>query len=386
MVLLPTYPSEWAAQADERRIGHVGFRPRPRFHSRSQEGEEGGGMEDELMDLDEDDTEGDMDEVDEEEDEDEEGDEDEPRSPLTYPNTVPFVHAPRLPHLPSHQGSSSSWGSSSATAGPSRPTASFSDHPRTRNREIRPTRLQRQSFSIPRPGTGMPPIEYVTSRPMAVPGSPRSPQASTSRYEYRNDLQRHNAIKGHNPRIEGIVDEPRLLISNNDLTVKMFSLRAVPPRPAQPQPEFSGGRHASREVQDIYPRSSRHPSTSGQAEQTFDDWSRSDQGLTASRLARERLQRQLSEFQRIVGMQVSRPTTLGNPRITSASPSPPEQKDKDQDKEERKLVRIGGSKFKCAINHCERDDTSLKRSDHRLTVGASLPLARLEEYGIGRRL
>lgn len=342
MVLLPTYPAEWAVQADQRRIGYIGSQSRPMPLREDPEARE---MDDQVMDLDGEDT--------EEEDE----EEDEPRSPLTYPNNVPFQHAPRLPHLSSHQGPS--WVPDHA--GPSRRTASFSDHLRSSRRDVRPTRLERQSFSIPRPGTGMPPIEYVTSRPMAFPGSPRSPsQASSSAHQRgKNSLQRHNAVKGHNPRIEGVIDEPRLLISNNDLTVKMFSLRSVPSRSSHDSP-IQQDQDPRTQAYRAYANLPRAHEGSGQIEQTFDDWSRSDQGLTASRVARERLQRQLNEFQRIVGMQVSRPNTMGNPRITSQSPpaatSPrpmPMLGVHEKDMEERKLVRIGGSKFKCAINHCK---------------------------------
>lgn len=368
MILLPTYPDDWVRRSDERRIGHKPFRRHSLNYRTSQGVERGDEIEEEMDDIEElEDEVMDLDTQDGDDTDDDIQDDDAigPRSPLTYPNTVPFLHGPRIPHLPS-QSSNSDWMSNTGSgSGTPRRAASFSDRlsHRDRSNQVRPTRLERQSFSIPRPGTGLPPIEYVTSRPMGTPGSPRSEASSTIRRRSKRDLQRHGSVKGLHTHSEDVLDEPRLLISNNDLTVKMFSLRSTPNRPSASTNDTSSDPRLATRHQDPPAgvrnisgrRGGRMGAVSGGFERTFDDWTRGPDVLATSVSQRERLLRQLSEFQRIAGIRLIRDSALVNPQsgispsVVPAPISPHGQKEK----EERKLVRIGTSKFKCAINHCE---------------------------------
>jgi len=197
MILLPSYPTEWARQSERRRVG---------YKSRKSL------VEEMTMDL----------EMDQRDEEgmvgDEEGEEDEevvePSSPLTYPNTVPFLRGPRMSVSPRPVEMEES-----GRSGPSRRTVSFSD--RDPDHLPRSVRVTRQSFSIPRPG--LPPIEYVTSRNLPLPTETDIEMEDTdSRIRRKTPLKRPTSWAEH-------IDEPRLLISNNDLSIKMFSLRPVSP-------------------------------------------------------------------------------------------------------------------------------------------------------------
>jgi len=393
MVLLPSYPHEWARQSERGRVGY-----KPKFAKRDVHEVE---TENEDMDEDEDvvmDYEGDA-VIDEDEDEEEE--EVEPHSPLTYPNTVPFLHAPRIPHLPSPSPSRRhlEMGEDRDRAGPSRRAVSFSE--RQRQPQRAPTGLTRQSFSIPRPGSGLPPIEYVTSRPFPSNTVNESGVMRQAGLDNGHSDPRVPPRSRHRPSMDDgqqpfryTNDEPRLLISNNDLTIKVFSLKPVDPSTsalhANPSPIPNRGhvrpsvpmmpmpiprlRTAVDPLQDPGPRSDRFHSSyrpqdsrtriPGEAEadrlqrsrdRPFQPLTGADAGEHDLRQATMRLARHRTEFERIVGMRVppfSPHRNRGSDIDLPAGDVSPVRVPIGRDGQERKLVRVGGTKFKCAINHC----------------------------------
>jgi hypothetical protein len=334
------------------------------------------------MDLDE----RDEDEIVEEEEEEEDGVM-EPSSPLTYPNTVPFLHGPRMSISPrpielgvEERGPISS---------SSRRTVSFSD--RERDPPLSAVRVTRQSFSIPRPG--LPPIEYVTSRNLSRSTSIDYPMDAESdpRVRRKTPLKRPTSWAEH-------ADEPRLLISNNDLSIKMFSLRPTSPtaqvsgqapvpvpvpvssaqyqyRPLatfgnvwtshmpSPIPVPNPDRADSGGDEPVY----RHPlylQSQDQTQMLEGDtvWMRAGDGQAIHR-GPERIS-------------LRRSTGGAAPRSRPAPPAP--APGPVMNGEERKLVRLGMTQFKCAINHCVFSPTPSPRLTN------SIPIPRSEEYGLRR--
>jgi hypothetical protein len=388
MILLPSYPHEWAKQSEK---GRVGYKPHFERHEVYEE-------EYEVVDEDEDgdvimDYQEEEDEVMEEEEDEE--DEVEPHSPLTYPNTVPFLHAPRIPHLPSPSPTTSrrELEMDVDRAGPSRRAVSFSE------RQREPVRAQtisaRQSFSIPRPGSGLPPIEYVTSRPFLSEAGIASQQRAANA---RSDPRSRPRSRSHRTPSDGrtqsryVHDEPRLLISNNDLTIKVFSLRAVEstgPAIAEQRPSHMPGQSRrlpgqsqaqgrtrmslpmpiprlqtpSHDWQTVPFRLEEHSPTSRSAGSGPNLWTdRTDRRLNPASAgfgaenilgATQRLARHRSDFERIVGMRVPpwSPTRVRAPESDPLAGNVSSVR-LGEDGQERKLVRLGGTKFKCAINHC----------------------------------
>lgn len=298
-------------------------------------------------------------------------------SVATYPNTVPFLHAPRIPHLPS------------PTSLPleiptiSRRATSFSSNDRPSSSTSRDrTARQSVSFTIQRPG--QPPIEYVTSR------SPSIRSASILRPDSRAS---RNCTASSSRRQR---DEPRLLISNNDQTVKMFSLRPVTssvhcrPRPRDPAfwdsrmndsppPSTSAIRQtadrSSRLIDRIGPgpgvASALPPPRFGSSlgwdaigiNEGLASIERDSEALqrdldwAADQLFREgeALRRERDDFERVIGMRVGLSRSAPGSRVSEDSSCPPlvERSEKQLPMEERKLAKVGGSRFKYAINHCE---------------------------------
>jgi hypothetical protein len=385
MILLPSFPGEWERQSRERRIGYrhydhqSGFDPEEEDEGDEEEEEErqekGREEDDEAMDLDE------------EEEEDAFDEEIMPSSPLTYPNTVPFLHPPRIP-------TASSSTSSALGPGPSRRSVSFSSQLRPpEHGSSQPTRLARQSFSIPRPGTGMPPIEYVTSRALPRPNPSTFASTSSARLRNRPPLVSHRS-KGSKQKFDTtIIDAPRLLISNNDLTVKMYSLPVVPEDPRQPprpqsrsnevhetlspfsygqrppvwtsyigQSPPSGGRAVPIPIPRFgtrYNSNLDNPTPSAAYENdeegTADPRRRvyTDLSRPSSERARQAFERQRVDFERLVGMPLG-PMAHERDQEVNVVYNPARVRDASApaDREERRIARIGGSKFKCAINHC----------------------------------
>lgn len=211
--LLPDWPAGWAEVGERRRIGYVG-RERGR----------GYGDEDEDMDVEAINRDGEDagDEIDDDDDDDDEAmdlDEDDgtyeqPLSPATYPNTVPFRHAVRLP-------------TTSAPTGSSRRAASFSSaYAHRAPTQAEDTRLARQSFSQVDSRSS---IRIVSSNPdpSYSPHSSDIYGPSTSFTGSADTRTRMHAPARHGP-------EPRLLISSNDQSVRMLAIREsnLPSHPA----------------------------------------------------------------------------------------------------------------------------------------------------------
>jgi hypothetical protein len=355
------------------------------------------------------------------EEEDEEGEEEvEPSSPLTYPNTVPFLHAPRIPGLASPSPPWRHEELGREEAGPSRRAVSFSEW-NSRPPRSDTTRLTRQSFSIPRPG--MPPVEYITSYPNSPQTSSldgRVPPRQRERRSSQRDLTSKKA------RVDEIPDEPRLLISNNDLTIKMFSLRpsssSTTPAPAPSavnsrtpiQPIHSHGRHMPLPMP--IPRSSSNrigwdsPTTREnlngrmiELEQEIRSWGdiSSIDSTMSSSLSSGQGQgyrhrhghgqghgSQIEEFERMIQMRVnsnsnSNPNSNTDRSVRSDESfwpihrSRPRQVVQGQSQQppgliptgDRKLFRIGDHHFKCAINHCTSYPLFCTPSSQSLEVG-----------------
>jgi hypothetical protein len=417
LIILPSWPDEWLKREVERKLGFIG-----RGDRTWDEGEhdgtgrvEGGewvrnswpGEEEE----DEDEEEA-MDIEDEEEDDDEVA----PLSPAsvaTYPNTVPFLHAPRIPNLPSSPPPIEIHTTSRAS--------SFSHD---RPSPIR-NRVSRQSFStmtIP----GQPPIQYVTSLPHA--GHSRSSSISSSlrpilRPESRMSGTASSSRTGVRARRK---DEPRLLVSNNDQTVKMFSLRSVSPtttmsmstgsnsaldpglsdrsesygsssqaaflelqrtRESERQRERDGRTRTPSRVPLPPPPPPRFGTRFGwdyiahndgltassdglrlggvgvRVSQTDPDQAMRDLQQIEERMTRERdeqgLRREVLAFERVLGMRRSpapgpslgEGSNAGSGSRQSQNGIPPTGT-VEKEREERKLAKIGGTRFKYAINHC----------------------------------
>ncbi|WWC61039.1 uncharacterized protein I303_103617 [Kwoniella dejecticola CBS 10117] len=466
IIIPPTWPAQWLRTSEEKKLGYLGRGSR-KYEELGRYGPEGEEVllgktekgqwvtrkplspledihdEDEIMHS-QDEYENDDDDVldeDEEDDRDteiltEEEEEDDPaeyevaRSPIsdssvaTYPNTVPFLHAPRIPHLPNP--ASASRAAVRDTSVSSRRTASFSSA-RDRERE----RFNRHSFSSHHEGErryGHPPIQIVTTR-HDIP-IPRSSSAGSSSSSIRHrGISPPNAVTSGKHRSthysrKATIDEPRILISNNDCTVKMFSLHPVasnnhqhhqghshtierPPvsydADAQAQPQIgSRARHspdsnsnsrrslplplpsyipnerddlASRPLDRLglgAPRSSnlaltrngtpfewtshtpshnhshshhrQHHLTSTSAPLTLaerESWSiqrelqRVSEGL---RVEHDNLRRSVENFERVVGMRVGAGAGMA-------------RREPEEEREERKLNKVGGTRFKVATNH-----------------------------------
>lgn len=342
--------------------------------------DEDAGAGDMLLDDDEgeeeDDDEMDVDEDDEGDHEMEELDEfPSPSSSVaTYPNTVPFVHPPRLPHLPPSQPAIEIPQHRSAN----RRAASFGSHSTER------ARTARASFSSSLDRTN---VQYVT----ALPGS--SSRSVFSDASIAGSVKRKRKSRNAN--------EPRLLISNNDQTVKMFSLQRAAATSTSNASERSFGRYISTHttsarsppaMQDSLnrlialrergrliapPPPPRFGSSYGwdsvgiNAGIQAGIQARTQDGEETLRIelararehlrnTQETLQREREEFERRLGVNIGssnsdRARTLSQ-RSRQAGLSPSERERAGSEelvKERRKLAEVGGTKFKYAINHCK---------------------------------
>ena len=388
LTILPGWPDEWRQKEQERKLSFLGRRKWMDEEEDDRDMGERDGEEDVLMDVDS-------------------GNEDEDvlSSPVssvaTYPNTVPFQHAPRIPHLrnPIH-------GLEIPTT--SRRSSSFGGH------DVPRSSFNRQSLSSIESHVEPPHIQYVTS----IPSRSRLRGSSSFRSDSRmgRDSTATSSTSGSYAKSRTLIRnravEPRLLVSNNDQTVKMFSLRSVaplsprPPSPLDrsdnitrqinsfPSPTTSAIRHTAQLVEEELPRRSystafprltnpvpppRFGSSMGwdsiglnggltQSRRTdVDDTTAGNQALRREldrarehiRNEREDLIRQREAFEQIMGIRVGsgRPSALGlSPSPVGDSgnqcpPSPPSGK--DNGKEERRLAKVGGARFKYPINHCE---------------------------------
>ncbi|OCF36577.1 hypothetical protein I316_01828 [Kwoniella heveanensis BCC8398] len=448
IIIPPSWPDQWAKVSSERKLGYIGrgsrkweeveSYPRNELIGRVEAGEwvrrtgephgpaaaagnatwAGEGEDDgDPMDIDErDDSEADT-ELLTEDDDDLDYDLDttvhsptSTSSVATYPNTVPFLHAPRIPHL-AHPLMTNHH----TSASPARRSASFSSsiRPASRNRS------ERYSFSSSYSSmleTTQPPPQYVTSRYRDHRSrSGRGFTSSSIRPVATSVLPSNgNLSKISRMRKTAAVDEPRILISNNDCTVKVFSLHPVTPSssgqasvsgrhadtPRDLAPQYlqqatgrrpdsvdRSGISASRPLDRLglgaprassseqirprtttafewaaptdisrhtHPRLSRTPHLSigggipsiathanvssaaavltREAEQLQRELDR----YSSLRAERDIMLREREEFERIIGMHVGAGTGLEGP---------------DDTREERRLNKVGGTRFKVATNH-----------------------------------
>ncbi|WVF72104.1 hypothetical protein IAT40_006916 [Kwoniella sp. CBS 6097] len=455
IIIPPAWPGQWAKVSSERKLGYIGrgsrkweeveSYPRNEFIGRAERGEwvrrtrndnndmttgagygdmeERGIEEGEAMDLDgRDDSEAETELLSEDEDEEVYDLETAVHSPTstfsvaTYPNTVPFLHAPRIPHL-AHPLMSRTH----TSASPARRSSSFSSSIRPASRD----RAARYSFSSSYSATVNPtqpaPL-YVTSRNRDHRS--RSFRGSTSTSSsIRPSAPGILPSNGHLNKISRMktaaVDEPRILISNNDCTVKVFSLHPVTPSssghasvsgrhadtPRETGPRYDqsasyrrpgsddrigSGISASRPLDRLglgaprasssdqvrprtttafewaantdisrhtHPRLSRTPQMSigGSGSSSIAANARANASSASAVLSREAEQLQMEldrysslraerdmllrdreEFERIIGMHVGAGTGLEG---------------QDETREERKLNKVGGTRFKVATNH-----------------------------------
>ncbi|WVQ78405.1 hypothetical protein IAT38_000491 [Cryptococcus sp. DSM 104549] len=418
IIIPPAWPSQWAKRSEERKIGYVGRGSRSWEEmesgvlGRTDKGEwvtrsalMGGQSQDgyERMDVDDEDGDGetDEDEVDEDNEDIFETAVHSPASTVaTYPNTVPFLHGPRM-----SQGSSTI----------QRVELPSSSRRRDAGRGASP----QGSSSRGR----QPPIQYVTSRPYTPPvGSGWQPGTSAADPRLPSPLTKP--------------DEPRLFISNNDCTVKVFSLRSAP-RPSHPseRPERwaqvnSSTHHLPRD--DFQParaflnrgarlppriRSTIQPDTSDlhefdlsrgpedgpnpftiaarESEALAYELLRSQSGLTGGR---GMLDRDREEFERIVGVRVGMDVGRQSEAVASGSrygvSGGDTQRRSENDggsdastplgrvdeREERRLHKIGGTRFGVATNHSSLSP-DLK---HMVSVGDSTDVNLFEVVDGGR--
>ncbi|WWC69372.1 uncharacterized protein I206_103311 [Kwoniella pini CBS 10737] len=431
IIIPPTWPSQWMRTSEEKKLGYLnrgsrkyeelgryGFEEEELLLGRTENGQWitrkpislTGDIDDEDQIMDDEDEDEDVIEEDDDDEDTELLSEEEDdaivydvaHSPIsdssvaTYPNTVPFLHAPRIPHLPNPASTSRTTVRGSSVS--SRRTGSFSS---TRDR------LTRQSFSShdEERRFGHPPIQIVTST-HAVPRSSRAGSSSSStRHRGIVPPNQNHPIKHRLLRTKkGKIEEPRILISNNDCTVKMFSLHPLQPSNhnhiierspvsynadapqsrrerisptlnyRQPFPVSNPNERddlGSRPLDRLglgAPRSSNssisrtgtpfewtshnhshhrhHHQTSVSTPFTLAEretlslqreLQRASDGL---RVEHDNLRRSREDFERVIGMRVSTgQAQAGHPR------------DADQEREERKLSKVGGTRFKVATNH-----------------------------------
>lgn len=332
ITILPSWPEEWKQREKERRVGFI----RPSA-SRLEEDEAEDGSDEEMeVDSDLEDLE----------------DLPSPTSSIaTWPNTVPFLHPPRIPHL------SQSQPPIEISTSASRRATSFGGQERTRP-------LHRASFgstSLDRPG-----IQYVSSV-YPTPTFSASSQASSSGSSKRK-------------RRDKAAPEPRILISNNDQTVKMYSLRETLPNHGEVQSvdlpafnqesqqrrreAFQAARRVQEDERRIYDRFVNPPSAPAPRFGSSFGWDSigTNEGLRAVshddedetlrrelerarehlRETEETLRREREEFERVIGMRVA------SNRQSEGAPLTGSIFGQDQ----RRLSKVGGTRFKYAINHC----------------------------------
>ena len=392
LVILPGWPEEWSRHEEERRLGFLGQGSRQwdegaRADDLEEENDEDEDEEDELSDGMREDTDALM-------HEDELAEDEEYSAPTsassvaTYPNTVPFLHPPRIPLL----SNTSSLSLELPTT--SRRTNSFRAHDRIPDSTSR-ERYTRRSFSSVSQTQSQPPIQYVTSRsPSHKPSSsPRRIIESPRRTPRRKTR-----------------DEPRLLISNNDQTVKLFSLRSVtpvkPPSDIKRDPRLWDARVSRNDTDSPTSTSAQLSGHSGRipegrtqldaslsrsrsgtgsdavglngglaaVERSHDairwdlDRARQEREILLQHrqvlnrmLVRERqgldMERaELDEFERVIGLSIRpRPSSSASsarPREGPSCPPVMPTPQKQEMREERKLTKVGGARFKYAINHC----------------------------------
>ena len=339
-------------------------------HRDSSEEDEG------LERREEDDEAMDIDEEDEDEDDFDPADHPGPRSPqspATYPNTVPFFHAPRIPNLPASPATSMNARRASATI-PDRPrTVTFSQ------------RATRQSFSaytmLSQSGTSRG-VQIVSSRPEYLhsrSGSVSSVGTDSGRaglggtgLARRASIHKNRPTPPIDPRVRprGTTTspqpiEPRILISNNDQTVKVFTLRAgpastVPTTAVDPSPTSPSGQNlspAARRQRDLatmdrvlnnISRQVLPPVPTFYGGRLGWDSIGMNEGIMAG-VAEQRAAYTPGRGS-ISGPSTGMSTSQAAARMGFGGANRP--RIPGEEEEERKLMRVGGTRFRTAINHC----------------------------------
>lgn len=364
IVLLPEWPDRWAEQSRKRSTGYIGrrrdndVRERREVMEDTRERELSEGLDasvdnddDEAMDLDDDVP-----------------DYIQPLSPATYPNTVPFLHAPRIPMAAISSGSSAT----------SRRASSFSHDRVAPDQPATTSRVGRQSFSIPSRST-QPPIRVVSS----TPGPSRSASVSSSRHSPSPAPRSVPLVDSDRKRQQA--SEPRFLISSNDQTIKMFTLRDMPPDLQRSQLSYERSfeasrldptRPLSRSTRNI-PGSSSNISTDWRDHQFYLDAAMARSGYSPSSLfSRDRGSVSMSAgsaagsvlpaqgpFRPIhpsIGLDSGLPASQRPPHTQRAALRSPGQAPESGvratasgKRDERRLKQIGGSHFGSPVNHCE---------------------------------
>ena len=361
--------------------------------------EEDEDVEDEAMDIDE---------------------EDEIPSPsssvATYPNTVPFLHARRIPYVASSLLSVPSDTSSRNPRRASSGSTSLRPPLPVPIARFRPRVQSHSATSRP----GFPAPQIVSSRRSSVSHVRHQLESlpSVTPSVASSSMARDRRLKPRPPR----ESEPRILISNNDQSIKMFAIRSTAssggatssyerdfldsrlasssPSTATREPNADRRRWGRTDL-DLYriDRGSTPGSTTSRLESPFGwhtvtaedavtrgfDWNAFDterDALEAEllraqeelRRGSEDLRRRREEFERRVGMRVggslgrthspspfsagTRP--LSRSRDTGANAMERSVASLGQDSsasshvsEHKRLTKIGGARFKTPINHCK---------------------------------
>nr|XP_019013613.1 uncharacterized protein I206_01683 [Kwoniella pini CBS 10737]OCF52394.1 hypothetical protein I206_01683 [Kwoniella pini CBS 10737] len=349
IIIPPTWPSQWMRTSEEKKLGYLnrgsrkyeelgryGFEEEELLLGRTENGQWitrkpislTGDIDDEDQIMDDEDEDEDVIEEDDDDEDTELLSEEEDdaivydvaHSPIsdssvaTYPNTVPFLHAPRIPHLPNPASTSRTTkgkieepriliSNNDCTVKmfslhplqPSNhnhiiersPVSYNADAPQSRRERISPTLNYRQPFPVSNPNER----DDLGSRPLdrLGLGAPRSSNSSISRTGTPFEWTSHNHSH-HRHHHQTSVSTPFTLAERETLSLQ-------------------------RELQ------------------------RASDGL---RVEHDNLRRSREDFERVIGMRVSTgQAQAGHPR------------DADQEREERKLSKVGGTRFKVATNHCE---------------------------------
>ncbi|WWC89956.1 uncharacterized protein L201_004885 [Kwoniella dendrophila CBS 6074] len=427
IIIPPTWPNQWSKVSEQKKLGYIGRGSR-KWEEYGLAGKQLLGKTENgqwvtrdpslsFSDLAEDDIymEDDDEVMEGDEAEDEDGDSDtevmsidedeqveyevSAQSPIsdasvaTYPNTVPFLHAPRIPHLANPISTSTS---RSGYRDPStlRRTASFSSSSRNRDRDY----FRRQSFSsVDGSGQryGHPPIQIVSSRRQYLPRSSRAESTSSSSRVHRGIIPPNPRRPRSNNYKKPTIDEPRILISNNDCTVKMFSLHSTAPSGAALDPIaapfyeqghepfarsttnlhttrtrdtlsarpldrlglgaprsshaassrsgtsfewISASDHNSRTHRHHHPIATSSPFTLAERETLSiqRELQRASEGI---RVEQANLRRNRENFERVIGMSTGVQNSASSVELENDA------------KEVRKLNKVGGTRFKVATNH-----------------------------------
>nr|XP_019001991.1 uncharacterized protein I203_05127 [Kwoniella mangroviensis CBS 8507]OCF65452.1 hypothetical protein I203_05127 [Kwoniella mangroviensis CBS 8507] len=349
IIIPPTWPNQWTKVSEEKKLGYANRGSRKweelgRYDEEVLLGKTENGQwvtrrpspvhsedEDEVMEVSDDSDEGEGDEdidIMSEDTDEEEDYEVSATSPIsdasvaTYPNTVPFLHAPRIPHLPNpaHQAHSRPASTSS------RRTTSVTDEPRilisNNDCTVKMFSLHQVSSSS---SSSHPTIEERD--PIAAPfyTQGREPFSST-RAEQRDRLANRDRLSSR-PLDRLGLGAPRSSTSRNGTAFEWSSVpldRNEYVRHYLPDPHVTPFTLAERDTLSLQR-----------------DLRRASEGLRAEH---DSLRRSREDFERIIGMRIDANRASGTSSRNNSGHG-------NEEKEERKLNKVGGTRFKVATNH-----------------------------------